>query len=225
MPLNVIINGEQVTVVSKATFLGVIVDNSLTWKYHIEIICNKIAKSIGIIKKVKYKLNRNTLINLYYTFVYPYLVYCNNVWGNAAKVYINKLLILQKRVLRTIFNVGYRDSTKELFIAANIMNVYDLYLYSICMIMFKHHKELLPITCYKLFSLRKSIHDCNTRNNRMYHLALCRTETRKKTIVYTGPYYFNQVLKHCSDEIRHINSIHMFKKKLKRMIKSGIILS
>ena len=92
------------------------------------------------------------------------------------------------------------------------------------MIMYKHHKGLLPINCSNMFSLRRSIHDCNTRNRTMYQLALCRTESRKKTIVYTGPYCFNQLLQKCSDEISDINSIYMFKKKLKNAIKSGIIV-
>ena len=35
--------------------------------------------------------------NIYYTLIYPYLIYCNLVWGGAASVHLNKLLLLQKK--------------------------------------------------------------------------------------------------------------------------------
>ena len=62
------INGQPIT-----KFLGVIIDNKLTWKEHVSYICGKVAKGIGIISKVRKYLNRNTLLDLYYSFIYPYL--------------------------------------------------------------------------------------------------------------------------------------------------------
>ena len=57
--------------------MGLIIDNIINWSGHIKFICNKISKRIGIIKKVKNKLNNKTLNNLYYyTFIYPYIAYC-----------------------------------------------------------------------------------------------------------------------------------------------------
>ena len=75
------INGQPITCVTKTKFLGVIIDNKLTWKEHISYICGKVAKGIGIISNVRKYLNKNTLLDLYYSFIYPYLTYCNQVWG------------------------------------------------------------------------------------------------------------------------------------------------
>ena len=83
IPANVTIeiNGQPITWVSKTKFLGVIIDNKLTWKEYISYISGKVAKGIGIISKVRKYLNKNTLLDLYYSFIYPYLTYCNQVWG------------------------------------------------------------------------------------------------------------------------------------------------
>ena len=73
------IDGIIIETVNCTKFLGVIVDNKLTWTQHINELCNKVAKGIGIIRKVRHILNRKTLVNLYYTFIFPYLSYCNIV--------------------------------------------------------------------------------------------------------------------------------------------------
>ena len=73
----IILNGNVVKRVTSVStkFLGIIVDDQLKWKQHIDYIKNKISKSIGIIYKARNYVNRHTLRNLYYTFVYPYLIY------------------------------------------------------------------------------------------------------------------------------------------------------
>ena len=73
------------------------IDNRLNWSHHIAFIKGKISKGIGIISKVKYLLNRETLKSLYYSFVYPYLQYCIEVWGKASGVYMNSVIKLQKK--------------------------------------------------------------------------------------------------------------------------------
>ena len=62
-------------------FLGVIIDECLTWKPHVQNLTRKISKSLGIIYKSSFCLNKNSLCTLYYSLVYPYLYYCACVWG------------------------------------------------------------------------------------------------------------------------------------------------
>ena len=52
-------------------------------KRHIEYTCRKISKRIGIFAKARNVLYKSCLMNLYYTFAYPYFIYCNQEWGNA----------------------------------------------------------------------------------------------------------------------------------------------
>ena len=64
-------------------FLGVIIDSKLNWAAHILYIKNKIAKSIGIFFKIRNLLDKHSLRNMYFTFIYPYLIYCVEIWGNT----------------------------------------------------------------------------------------------------------------------------------------------
>ena len=73
---NVQIQNQNLSSVNNTKFLGVIIDKKINWVDHITFIKNKISKSIGIINKIRKFLDKNTLRNLYFTFIYPYLMYC-----------------------------------------------------------------------------------------------------------------------------------------------------
>ena len=72
-------------------YLGVIIDNKLTWIPHITHVKNKVSKGIGIMFKAKKILKKNTLINLYHSYIYPYLIYCIEAWGNASNCHLEQL--------------------------------------------------------------------------------------------------------------------------------------
>ena len=77
------IDGEPIQAVGKTTFLGVIIDKNLTWKDHILCVSVKIARGLGMIIKARKYLNKAALMSLYYSFIYPYLTYCNQIRGTA----------------------------------------------------------------------------------------------------------------------------------------------
>ena len=70
------IRNQNLRSVNNTKFLGVIIDNKLKWLNHITFIK-------AIIDKIRKFLNKKTLRNLYYTFVYLYLIYCIGIWGNT----------------------------------------------------------------------------------------------------------------------------------------------
>jgi hypothetical protein len=67
------INGERLNRVDSFKFLGVIIDDRLSWKQHIAYIKTKVSKSIGILRQARPVLNKTTLLTVYYSFIYPYL--------------------------------------------------------------------------------------------------------------------------------------------------------
>ena len=100
--VNLSIDGQPLSEVEKTKFLGVIIDNKLTWEHHIKYISGKIARGIGILIKAKDILNRDTLVTLYYSFVFPYYVYCNHIWGSSCSKHLRRLFVLQKKAIRII---------------------------------------------------------------------------------------------------------------------------
>ena len=91
-------NRQKISEVETTKFLGVIIDNRLNWKHHIDSICNKVSNNIGIILNARWVFNKTTLLSLYYSFIYPYSTYCIHVWGSIYKTHLQKLQILQKKI-------------------------------------------------------------------------------------------------------------------------------
>ena len=89
---NILINKE-----SQIKFLGVTLDDKLSWKSHINNICKTISRNIGIINKLKWYLPQNVLLALYSTLVLPYLNYSILAWGNSMVMQIQKISLLQKK--------------------------------------------------------------------------------------------------------------------------------
>ena len=104
--INITVNNVCIDRVNKVKFLGTIMDDKLNWQEHITYICKKVSKCIGILYKLRQYVDINTAKLLYYTLVYPYLTYCNIVWGNTFKQYLRPLMVIQKKAVRII--VGNR---------------------------------------------------------------------------------------------------------------------
>ena len=71
------IDNSEIVRESVTKFLGIFIDENLTWKYHIEYVCNKISKSIGIMCKSINILSKTLMKQLYFSFSHRYLNYAN----------------------------------------------------------------------------------------------------------------------------------------------------
>ena len=83
---NLSLNNIALKRVNYSKFLGVIIDDGLKWTNHISYIKNKIGNGFGIILRAHRFFNRKTLLNMYYSVIFPYLIYCVEIWGNAADI-------------------------------------------------------------------------------------------------------------------------------------------
>jgi hypothetical protein len=107
----ILIDGITLNIVKKTKFLGVILDNRLSWKDHALYVAQKIAKSIGILSIARQILTSKTLLQLYYCFIYSYITYCNLAWGNAPDSTLWPVLRIQKLSIRLIANISRRSSS------------------------------------------------------------------------------------------------------------------
>lgn len=212
----IIIENEKITKVDSTKFLGVIVDQKLTWHQHIAYISLKISKSLNILSRLKHKLPQKCLISLYYSLIYPHLNYCIIIWGSAYKTTLHRLEILQKRAVRIIDNSHYLSHSEPLFKKYNFLKLYDIYFFSICMFMYKFKYQMLPNVCQCLLMLNIEYNSSTycLRNVGVFAIPLHRTTVRAKCIKVCGPKYWDSV----SDDIKSVPTEHNFKSKLRLSI-------
>ena len=119
---DIVIDNQPVSRVSHTKFLGVIIDEKLNWSEHVNNLKIKLAKGSGIIRKCRICFSIDTLLTLYYSFIYPYKTYCLEVWGGTNERNLNSIFILQKRIIRIIKRLPFRTHTSPYFEGLNILN-------------------------------------------------------------------------------------------------------
>ena len=132
------------------------------------------SKGIGIIIKARKVLHKQSLANLYYNFIYPYLIFCNHVWGNACKSHMYKLLLVQIKIVRIIAGVHPMRHTDPLFSQMKLLKADQIHKYLIGHLLFKvYYRDLDIFQDY--FTLNSNIHDHSSRQTDNYHVSFYRT--------------------------------------------------
>ena len=200
------INGHQIEQVSETKFLGVMIDNKMSWKSHIDYINSKIMRGVGIIRRAKNFVYKDTLKTLYVALIQPYLTYCIVNWGGTYPSYLQKLHVSQKKIIRIISNSGFNSHTEPLFKELCLMNIFQLHEYFVGAFVFKCLSDLLPNIFHNYFT--PNIHNRNGITlQSMYHSKkMC-----ESSLKISGPKIWNAL----HVEIRKSMSVHIFKKSFK----------
>ena len=140
-----------------ARFLGVLVDDKLSWKYHIAAIKSKMSRYIGILYKLKSSLPLKARLLTFNSLIQSHLYYCSLVWGSSNKSNIESLFVTQKKAMRAImpgpinyyYNAKddiYPTHTKAAFKTFNILTVHNIILTNIMIFMNKlqNFPHILP---------------------------------------------------------------------------------
>ena len=216
---DVIIQDRIISHVTSTKFLGVIIDDKLKWNLHILYMKNKIAKSNGILYKIRNFLDRKTLSHLYNSFVFPYLIYGIEVWGNTNAVHLDPIIKIQKKIVRTITFSHYLAHTEPIFDTLNILNFNNLVVHRISLMMFKYSKDLVPLPIVELFTRNYEFHNHFTRQSQSLHTAVGRNEAIYKTFTFHGIRIWNYISTKISVDVSYAS----FKHSSKLFIKSNPI--
>ena len=216
LDINLELSTCQIERVKETVFLGVVLDEHLSWKTHISNVSRKISKSIGIIHKSRFCLSLSSLRILYYSLVYPYLIYCVSVWASTYPTNLNRITILQKRLVRIIANKPFDAHTKPLFKELQILQFTDIFLFQLGKFMYLFKKGLVPGIFNEMFLINNQIHSYNTRKSNAFHIFPSRTNLRRFAISFQGPKFFNSL----NNDVQTAVSISLFKSKLKAFLLS-----
>ena len=91
-----------IMIVKNAKYLGVTLDESLSFDCHIKNLIKRLSQSVGILEKVKPFLNTNALLNLYYAIFHLHLQYGLITWSSTLKNYLKKLSTLQNKAVKIV---------------------------------------------------------------------------------------------------------------------------
>jgi len=195
-------------------FLGLFIDQNLTWTEHSNYIINKVSKSIYILNCIKNILPQYLKKTLYYSMVYSYFNYGIILWGHTYKFNISKLFIKQKRAIRIINNSEYNAHTDPIFRKFNILKFEDIIKCETLKMMYKAVNHSLPLAINERFILNKEIHNYDTRQTHDIHIAKTTKRVTYNSIIYQGPDMWSELPR----ELKNITTFNSFKINLKNYI-------
>ena len=199
--------------VNVTRFLGVLIDDRLTWKRQISYVNSKVSKSMFLLNRAKHVLNYDALLTLYNCIVLPYLTYCCELWGSTYKSRLRSTIILQKKIIRIIHGAKYRDHTSVFFYESKLLKLNELISLNVSIIMYKAYHHMLPLNLQALFSKKAYEADkMATRQINKFNLPLCRTTLKQMCITVQGVKLWNSL---SEDIFIKTKTIHSFKKCMK----------
>jgi hypothetical protein len=197
---------KEIQRVSVIKFLGISLDEKLNWKVQILHVIKKIAPFVGIFAKIRAHLNLNMLRQLYYSFVYPHLIYCVEVWGLANLTHLLPLYKLQKRILRVLTSSCPMEPSFPLFRMMNVMPLYHIIVYKIGILIYKLTNNIMKIEEIQLQKIRHG-YSTRQREEGMFQIPRKQSEFGKRSLAFFGPKMYNQLLK---DKI-NVTTLNQFK--------------
>lgn len=123
------LNNSTIEIVPALKTLGVYFTENMSWDMHVNHIASKLASIVGVTYANKKNLPTKVKLLIYNALFYSRINYCHLVWGNTTISNLQKIHLLQKKMLRNIFGVPYDHPSEPLFFKSGIMRIQSLYSY------------------------------------------------------------------------------------------------
>lgn len=202
-PLSINISGNNLMVKDSIVFLGIVIDKHLKWGPHIEQLRGRLNSVCYMLFMLRNQVDFDLLKLVYFSNFQSILSYGIIFWGNAS--HVCDLFVIQKRALRTILNLGYRQSCRGFFRSNNILTISGLYIYRLLIFFSKQNHY---------FESFKNLN--NTRRMFPFYVPVHKTTLREKSVECMAVNLFNIL----PSQIRNLSCHIKFRKALYVLILS-----
>ena len=159
----------------------VVINSTLLWSDHVDKISSKISKNIFLLRNLANNLSQEVLKTAYFALIQSHLEYSILVWGHSASS--DRLFRLQRRALRIVAGLRYREDCKQYFGKLNIMTLPFLYIYNSLIYIWEKLSTYKSLNSYHNYDTRT----CDLAYNYL-RLERCRCATN-----YFGVKFFNKL--------------------------------
>ena len=162
---NLMINGNNIEQVDEFNFLGLTINEYMSWSSHAKKVSNKVSRVLGVMNRLKHFLPFSALRLMYQSLVNCHLQFCILAWGYEY----NRVYNLQKKALRIMTGSKYNAHTEPLFKQLNIMKLEDSFSLQCLKFYHKFKTNSLPKYFANIFTRNSEIHSYGTRSREQLH--------------------------------------------------------
>ena len=214
---SITVNGTKISRVSDSKYLGLVLDDKLSWSKHIDELNEKLTKTVQAYKIVTNYLNTPAKYMVYYAYFYSRIQYGCEIYSTAQNKKIKSIQVKQNRALKVLFRKDFYTPTKELHQDLNIPLVKDIGKMNCLKLVHKIIHGQAPEAFQDYFKQNKDIpgRRSGTRQDNDLATSQFKTNLAKKSFKYRGANYWNQVSKL---GVQNIKETSIFGKLIKQNI-------
>ncbi len=207
--LEIKIDGTMIERVKSFNFLGITINEHLTWVDHLNKISNKLSRNIGILNNLKHYLPEKAKLLIYNSLILCHLNFGVLLWGDSCE----RIFKLQKKAVRILQMKKYNAHTEPIFKELNLLKIQDIL--KLLKFYYKYKNGLLPVYFQNLPLLQRyEIHDYKTRGESTVRPCKIKHEYARKSIRYKIPEIVN-VTSDCIVDKIGTHSLQGFSKYIK----------
>ena len=201
--------------VTKVKFLGVIIDDELSWEPQVEHLKSKLISSIVVIKRIKKFIPESEYMKLYSALFQTHISYCISSWVGISSHKLESLFAVQKRCTRLLFgkqlnfdHAAYYETcarartyalntskknfvlehTKPIFNERCLLSLHHLHVYHKFLDLYKILKFKTPVTLLKLFEIS------HQPNYNLIILPMIRIELERHNFIFQASFIWNELI-------------------------------
>jgi hypothetical protein len=127
---NITLMNNQITNSTNTKFLGLAIEETLSWKCHINQILSRLNSAFHAIRVITPLMSEDPLKMIYHSYVHSIMTYGIIFWGNSP--HSTNIFKIQKRKIRIMTKSRSRDSWRQLFKMFKILPLQSQYILSVC---------------------------------------------------------------------------------------------
>ena len=215
--LSLKLGNQNISEKKELEFLGVIIDNTLSFKSHYQKVLEKVKKGLNGLIISKNLLNYQAKMSIYYGLLHSHLTYCSLIWvPNLTKKEKKALSVIQKKAVRIIHSKKYNSHTSKLFEENGITKFENIIEMEGILMTYKYLNKELPKAIMHLFESNIETNRIATRESDKL-LLKTKSNTEKRNIMYQIIKSWNSI----DYNIKIQKSIPIIKRKLKKEWNKG----
>ena len=217
---NIKLNNFILTPEKTVTYLGIKIDENLSWNKQIEILAKKLSRTNGILSKLRYYVSKKTLTSIYYSLFQSYIVHGSTVWSFTSQKNMKKIFVFQKKCMRLLTVSDYREHTSPIFKSLKVLKLQDIIKFSILKLIYFYFNDQLPLQVKNIFIKNESVNPYKTRGGKLFFIPhINTTHFGTKSLRYNGPLTWNNF----SQSMNNNNFVNLGISKFKNFLKDLIL--
>ena len=212
LPDTIEFHDQKIKRTSHVKFLGVVLDETLTWNHHINELCSKLKRLFHIFYNIRNLLLKDNIKTIYFALIYSRIKYGISVYGQACDSKLKRIQTLQNQLLKVLSKKNYRFSTDKLHNEFEILKINDIIKQEIITFVHNFFSNSLPPVFDGYFETLASNHNRNTRHGgNLLKIPIHKTNLVASSIKIQGAKVWNRL----DNNLKTIKKVKNLRNKFK----------